>query len=139
MHAKFVVVEPNLQPHEYELDLPATIGRGDESQIRLDHFLISRCHCELYEDRGQMMVRDLGSRNGTFIKGQRIESAPLASGELLNVGGITLCAIYGDDAIPVDSQRKSDIDAAGVETLTVEDTVPVSVRANANLDDVLRN
>ena len=67
--------------------------------MQLDHSLISRHHCELYEENGQMMVRDLGSRNGTFIGGQRVETAPVPAGELLTVGGITFRAIYGEDAL----------------------------------------
>ena len=128
MHAKLIVVEPKLQPHAYELELPVTIGRGGESHLKLDHSLISRHHCELYEENGQMMVRDLGSRNGTFIRGQRVETAPVPAGELLTVGSITFRAIYGEDALLAPEANDPAIDAQGIETVAIDETSPVSVR-----------
>jgi pSer/pThr/pTyr-binding forkhead associated (FHA) protein len=135
MQAKLIVVEPNLHPNEYRIDLPSIIGRGGESQLTLDHSLISRHHCELYEENGQVMVRDLGSRNGTFISGQRVENAPLPSGELLTVGGITFRAFYGNEAMLARSQNESEIEAAGIETVAIDETAPVSVRPTERPSD----
>lgn len=135
MHARLIVVEPKLQPHEYQLDLPVMIGRGGESQLQLDHSLISRHHCELYEENGQMMVRDLGSRNGTFIGGQRIETAPLPSGDLLTVGGITFRALYGNEARLAPQTSDPATDAAGIETVALDETAPVSVRPTERPSD----
>ena len=135
MHARLIVVEPKLQPHEYQLDLPVTIGRGGEAQIQLDHHLISRHHCELYEENGQMMVRDLGSRNGTFIGGQRVETAPLPSGDLLTVGGITFRALYGEEARLAPSQSDPATEAEGIETVAIDETAPVSVRPSDRPSD----
>ena len=90
MQAKLVVVEPQLEPSEYKINLPLTIGRGREATLKLPHALVSREHCELFEDHGRIMVRDLGSLNGTFVSGQRVETAPLLPGDLLTVGSVTL-------------------------------------------------
>ena len=48
--------------------LPCTIGRSRLCNISIVHPLISRQHCEIYEDHGMVMVRDLGSMNGTYYK-----------------------------------------------------------------------
>lgn len=50
------------------IHLPCTIGRSRLCNISIVHPLISRQHCEIFEDHGLVMVRDLGSMNGTFYK-----------------------------------------------------------------------
>ena len=50
------------------IHLPCTIGRSRLCNISIVHPLISRQHCEIYEDHGMIMVRDLGSMNGTYYK-----------------------------------------------------------------------
>ena len=48
--------------------LPCSIGRSRLCNISIVHPLVSRQHCEIYEDHGVVMVRDLGSMNGTYYK-----------------------------------------------------------------------
>ncbi len=136
MQATFVVIEPKLIPSEYTVDLPATIGRGREANLKFPHGLLSRKHCELVEDDGGILVRDLGSRNGTFIGGRRVESAPLAPGELLTVGGITLRAIYGEPDDVMLAPEKSAAEAAMSETIPIDDTQTVKAKSfSDSLDD----
>lgn len=92
--AKLVVVGGEVKTAEIKLRLPSTIGRGRDSTIMLRHPLVSRLHCELYEQDGQLMVRDLGSLNGTFINNQKITESSLPPGELLTVGTVTFRAVY---------------------------------------------
>jgi pSer/pThr/pTyr-binding forkhead associated (FHA) protein len=95
LNAKLVVVGGEVKTEEIKLKLPSTIGRGRGTSIMLAHPLVSRQHCELFEADGQLMVRDLGSLNGTFINNERITEAPLPPGELLTVGTVTFRAVYG--------------------------------------------
>src|SRR5262245_61799319 len=122
MQAKLVVIEPQAHHKEYVITLPTTIGRGRDASLQLTHALISRQHCELFADRGRIMVRDLGSLNGTFVGGQRVETAPLSSGELLTVGSVTLRVVYGDSLI-VSRAKKGPPVVPGVDTLSLEDTI----------------
>jgi len=94
LNAKLVVVGGDVKTTEVELKLPSTIGRGRGTTIVLPHPLVSRQHCELFEFNGQLMVRDLGSLNGTFVNNQRITESPLAPNELLTVGTVTFRAVY---------------------------------------------
>jgi predicted component of type VI protein secretion system len=122
MQAKLIVVEPEIHPSQYDLMLPMTIGRGRDSRLKLMHALVSRRHCELFEDAGKLMVRDLGSLNGTFVGGERVETASVPPGGLLTIGSVTFRAVYGDDASlatgimqPIDGDTTSD-------TLRLEET-----------------
>ena len=51
--------------------------------------MVSRQHCELTEEDGVLMVRDLGSTNGTLLQGRRIDAAPLLPGTQFTVGPLT--------------------------------------------------
>lgn len=67
--------------------LPLTIGRGYEAEIPLDADLsVSRKHASLFERDGQVSIRDLKSRHGTQVNGQRVEEVGLKSGDRVLVG-----------------------------------------------------
>jgi pSer/pThr/pTyr-binding forkhead associated (FHA) protein len=68
---------------------PLVIGRAETCDLRLNSDQISRLHCELRHESDGIVVRDLRSRNGTFVNGSRIEAATiLVAGDRLRVGGI---------------------------------------------------
>jgi transcriptional regulator of acetoin/glycerol metabolism len=62
------------------------LGRGADEPGRLDFPGVSRQHAELFRQGPLFGVRDLGSTNGTFLNGQRIESAALSEGDVLRLG-----------------------------------------------------
>lgn len=72
MKAKLTVLQ-GAKTKELRLQLPTVIGRGRESTIKLPASTVSRTHSEIYEFEGQLVVRDLGSANGTLVNGVRIE------------------------------------------------------------------
>ena len=76
MNAKLLVVMGKTTKHKVALQLPAVLGRSREADITVAHPLISRRHCEISENNGLLMLRDLASLNGTMIGGRRIEWPP---------------------------------------------------------------
>ena len=71
-----------------------TIGRATGADFIVDAALISRVHCRLTAlADGELEVRDLESTNGTFVNGERIETARLAPGDRLQVGRVELVAL----------------------------------------------
>jgi len=96
LSVKLVVVGGDAKSKEVQLKLPTIIGRGREGvSLTLPHKLVSRKHTELFEQEGQLFVRDLGSLNGTYVNSQRIaESQPLKPNELLTLGNVTFRAVY---------------------------------------------
>jgi len=95
MNVKLVVVGGDAAFKEVRLRLPTTIGRGRECSVALPHRLVSRLHCEIRESEGKLLVRDLGSLNGTYIADERITEAELPADGLLTVGHVTFRAVYG--------------------------------------------
>lgn len=62
---------------------PFIIGRAEECDCPIPNTRISRRHAEILLESGVYRVHDLGSTNGTFLNGQRIDSALLQDGDLL--------------------------------------------------------
>ncbi|HEY8041923.1 MAG TPA: GGDEF domain-containing protein [Polyangiaceae bacterium] len=63
------------------------IGRGKEAQVRIDDAGASRAHARiLVGEDGGYVLEDMGSTNGTFLDGRKIERAALQSGDRIHVG-----------------------------------------------------
>jgi len=73
-------------------NLPAKIGRAPENEVVLAYdSRVSRRHAELILIQGRVFLRDLGSRNGTFVGAKRIHApTPLDDGALFRVGNTWL-------------------------------------------------
>lgn len=123
LEAKFVVVGGETKAAEVKLRLPTIIGRGRSSGIMVPHPLVSRQHCEVYEQDGRLMVRDLGSLNGTFVGQEKVTDSPLLPEQLLTVGNVTFRAVYelgpGAADMPAPSPKMSETPAGGVAIGTV--------------------
>lgn len=135
MDAKLVVVGGEAPATEYELSLPAIVGRSRTADIKLGHPLVSRKHCEFFESDGQLAIRDLGSLNGTFVGEERIsEAVLLPPGATVTIGAVTFQAVYGDMESPAateaDTSELPDFMAAPVVAAAVaapiEQTIEMS-------------
>jgi pSer/pThr/pTyr-binding forkhead associated (FHA) protein len=63
------------------------IGRHQDCDVRVDSSRISRRHCCLAVGAQEVAVRDLGSTNGTWVNGQRLEAkGALRHGDELGIG-----------------------------------------------------
>jgi ABC-type multidrug transport system ATPase subunit/pSer/pThr/pTyr-binding forkhead associated (FHA) protein len=75
------------------LRLPTTllrIGRAQDNQVVIADLSVSRYHAELRKDpRGRYTLVDLASHNGTFVNGERIESAPVTEQDIIGIGPAT--------------------------------------------------
>ena len=63
------------------------LGRGREAHVRVDDAGASRLHAKITAlDEGRYVIDDLGSTNGTFVGGKRLQHAELHSGDRINIG-----------------------------------------------------
>ncbi len=76
-----------------ELRIPTPrclIGRSQDCHLRPQSEAVSRRHCVLHVRNDRVFVRDLKSRTGTFVNGQRVqEECELESGDMLQIGPLT--------------------------------------------------
>src|SRR4029079_9124454 len=74
--------------------------------------LLSRRHAEFGISGDDIVVRDLGSRNGIYINGARIAEGTLQSGDIVRVGHLTMQ--YVEDSSPLVSVPELMDDATGL-------------------------
>ena len=66
------------------------IGRGGRAQIRLLDEGISREHAQIVIENNQVLLEDMGSTNGTYCNGLKVERKVLADGDKILVGSTTI-------------------------------------------------
>ena len=67
-----------------------TAGRHPDADIFLDDVTVSRRHAEFIRTGADVEVRDLGSLNGTYVDGERIDRVALVEGAEVQVGKFRL-------------------------------------------------
>jgi len=96
---------------------PVSIGRHADNQIILPDPQVSRHHAEIVMQGGRWVINDLGSANGTYVNGQRIQGPQVIShGDLIRVG---------------QTQFQVETAAALARIDTLVEAIPVDVEAPA--------
>lgn len=96
--------------------IPFLVGRREGSHLRLSSKNISREHALLFEREGTLWVRDLASRNGTFVNHELVpRECPLKHGDLLH---------FGDLEFRVGSRAEEGSSNESSETMTALPDVP---------------
>ena len=82
------------------------IGRGDKVDLRLVDDGISREHVRISKDEGRIVLEDLGSTNGTYCNGRRVERHPLTEGDKILIGSTTILKFSYQDKLDEMFQRQ---------------------------------
>ncbi|MGA2068552.1 MAG: FHA domain-containing protein [Thermoguttaceae bacterium] len=133
MESKLLVTSGKTSKQWVALRLPTVLGRGRGAGLTVRHPLISRRHCELFEQDGLLMLRDLGSLNGTMIQGRRVALAPLPPGAEFTIGPLTFQAQYeyGGDLANVPPAQFLDApgtrEVVGDEAAAADEELPESL------------
>ena len=88
----------------------AIIGRGHDADIRIADDGISREHVEVMGEHEHITVRDLGSTNGTFHNGRKVDEVELFDGDKISIGSTTILKFsYRDGFDEAFEQRLSSL------------------------------
>jgi hypothetical protein len=88
------VEPPPLRGSTWPVSGELIIGRAPGSGIALTEPTVSSTHARLFRQGGQVLVEDLGSRNGTFVNRQRINGArPLQAGDRVGIGPVVVLEV----------------------------------------------
>jgi pSer/pThr/pTyr-binding forkhead associated (FHA) protein len=65
----------------------AMFGRADGADIHVEDQFASSSHARIYDRGGAMYLEDMGSTNGTYLNGRKVQSAePLGTGDTIRIG-----------------------------------------------------
>lgn len=126
----FMLFSPPMPPLRLATGM-VSIGRHPDCELNLRMDDVSRRHAEVRFEGGRYHLQDLGSTNGTYVNGNRVDgSRALSPGDLIEIGenAITFCEIGGSAAFP-----SHDLDAR-----TVIFDRPAPMAAEADLRGELR-
>jgi transcriptional regulator with AAA-type ATPase domain len=82
---------------------PITVGSGPACDLVLADRAVSALHCRFELGRGGVVLRDLGSRNGTWVGGLSVKTALVVPGSLVRVGRTDLRLVRELDAADADA------------------------------------
>jgi two-component system cell cycle response regulator len=92
----------------YKIEKDRTVmGRGDKVDVRLVDEGISREHaCLVREENNAVILEDMGSTNGTFCNGAKVQRQPLADGDKILLGSTTILKFSYHDKLDEMFQRQ---------------------------------
>jgi DNA-binding transcriptional regulator YiaG len=88
-----------------------TIGRDEDNTIVINNTNVSRHHADVRWDRNGYVLHDLGSKNGTYVNGERITSHLLRDGDVIALAGLpslTLVFVPGEETVTVERDESLD-------------------------------
>lgn len=120
LHKLHLLINPGSDDNrELQLDQRRfTIGSKEDNEVTLDDDTVSRRHCRIAHQDDSYVVEDLGSTNGTFINGVRIQKAFLEPGSILAVGNSRIEFNPVDEEVSI--EPSSDEQFGGIVGKSVE-------------------
>ena len=105
--AYLIVLAGSAMGEMYKITREQTIiGRGQQAHIRMVDEGVSREHCEIQLESEGMILHDLGSTNGTFCRGVRVDRHVLEDGDKILVGSSTVLKFTYHDSLDEVIQRQ---------------------------------
>jgi len=94
-------LESGGERREIKVAGPLTVGRAQTAGVYLDDKTLSREHTKFYVENGKLFVRDLESKNGTYLNGSLVRNTqPLKHGDKVKVGTAIFTVMADDAAMP---------------------------------------
>jgi pSer/pThr/pTyr-binding forkhead associated (FHA) protein len=133
MHVMLKILQGSKQGKEVKIPTPkCLIGRGEDCHLRPQSEAISRRHCVILTTENEVVVRDLSSRNGTFVNDEQVkEEAVLLHGDVLRVGPLQFEIVI--EASPAKSKRPKVTDIKEAVARTAEGS---GINSTSDLGDV---
>ena len=86
------------------------VGRKDDVDLRLEHKSVSKLHCVIVKTDGLLLIRDLGSTNGTRVNGTRVRRAALLPNDNVNIASFRFKVYLGPGESPAAPAGMEDSD-----------------------------
>src|SRR5947208_2483434 len=122
-------------PIEIVKDL-TIVGRKEDCDVRLDHKSVSKMHCVIAKTDGLLLLRDLGSTNGTRVNGQRVRRAVLKPDDQLTIAHFKFRVHLGPDTpVPAVPQIHASEHTQALDAREVAHLLKPGAKAKVEEDD----
>ncbi|MDO9542608.1 MAG: FHA domain-containing protein [Kiritimatiellia bacterium] len=116
---------PNGEEENFRIEKQKiTIGRSLDVDLTINNRMASRLHCAIECKDGQWHIHDLNSRNGTYLNGERVKSAPLTVGDRIGIGdtifAFELANPKGTETVIRELQTEMKSGGKGFKTMMIE-------------------
>jgi pSer/pThr/pTyr-binding forkhead associated (FHA) protein len=123
------------------------MGRRQDCDLCIPVGDVSRKHCRLVKADDAVRIEDLGSSNGTYVNGQRIQESALNPGDWIQVGPVQFCVqidgMPSDEELVTRAAGQADETTAGLAALDAEaaggESAPEGSRAGDVYSEVTEN
>ena len=97
------------------------VGRADDCNLKPRSELISRYHCEVFLEDGEVFVRDMGSKNGVFLNDHQItETNQVRNGDKLTIGPLEFFVNIAVEAKPQKLPKVKSVSDAVARTVALQ-------------------
>ena len=114
--ARLIFASKNFDGRVYDLVVEkTTVGRGDQNTLVIRDPSLSATHCEILMNGGEIIVRDLGSLNGTCVAGLKLKNqqSQAKSGQTIRFGSVEARLELDPSSIPADAAELTAIHTLG--------------------------
>lgn len=111
------------------------IGRQEDCDLCLDHKSVSKMHCVLVKTDGLLLLRDLGSTNGTRVNGTRVRRAALLPNDKVSVANCHFRVLFGAALASAEQADQTQrIDPKELDKLTGKVVTGPEVQADSEIE-----
>jgi len=112
-----------------------TVGRTVDCDLRVPLSSVSRRQCELIMEGNALVLRDLGSSNGTYHNNTRVQEVTVEPGDQIKVGPITFTVVINGKPETITPSNKNDADAVAAWIEEEDDeALPAGVTPSDDVD-----
>jgi predicted component of type VI protein secretion system len=111
------------------------VGRKEGCDLRLEHKSVSKMHCVLVKTDGLLLLRDLGSTNGTRVNGTRVRRAALLPNDQVAIASYKFRVYLGPDLPLPPSAAPPDPAAEHTQRIDADEVAGMLEKVGRGRDD----
>jgi hypothetical protein len=104
-----LIINPNT-PSAWEVQLKPganLLGRGFANDFKIENLSVSGSHCQIVLEGARVVIKDLGSTNGTFVNRAPVTEAILQPGQTIHLGSVEI--LFQGDAVPLARPAETEV------------------------------
>jgi serine phosphatase RsbU (regulator of sigma subunit)/pSer/pThr/pTyr-binding forkhead associated (FHA) protein len=129
------------EPYRFELEKDTiTIGRSKKNDLVLADQWLSRIHAEIRRENLRHFIRDLDSRNGTYVNGMRLaQRVPLQNGDVISLGDQQIRFVHDASGSVVLTETPAELDLEGTLVVSTEELLAATRAKEDTWDNIAGN